>query len=455
MWDAGRFDTNNYPKDLGYIIPEPKQPENPQNQNILLVGREESCAKYPELSEIYGDLPYPLEQQIDFIVSANARMSGWLENVYDNARLIENHLDVLERYLQELKSALPASPYQEVLQSIYEQESELLAGYQGIFAQIRGAGDNQGERIVTVDASPHPRVPVIMQTFPEAYPEVVQAIDKVRLNIPASENPRDIIQAFSRGYPGIITEPEYIDGDWSFMVHGQRFFYAEGRMLPAELRDEWQKYEPWNFYSYYQELPQWRGPTEAEIEAMKEASRHPSMGSAFLYDAIYSCATYEETEAAQMVIEGVNTEQGPARVHKYIQGRIKKIKNQIMELANQDREVKDWLNSLRNVVGAYARRHIAGTGARSLHSYGLAIDLVVPRAEQYWFKAGPQWYDVPYSKRGNPPEAIIKIFESHGFVWGGKWDIFDTMHFEYRPEILILNGIIPDPEKSKWWNWQD
>jgi D-alanyl-D-alanine carboxypeptidase-like protein len=35
------------------------------------------------------------------------------------------------------------------------------------------------------------------------------------------------------------------------------------------------------------------------------------------------------------------------------------------------------------------------------------------------------------------PWEIIRIFESHGFIWGGKWYHYDTMHFEYRPELLI------------------
>jgi hypothetical protein len=35
------------------------------------------------------------------------------------------------------------------------------------------------------------------------------------------------------------------------------------------------------------------------------------------------------------------------------------------------------------------------------------------------------------------PLEIIDIFERHGFIWGGKWYHYDTMHFEYRPELLI------------------
>jgi hypothetical protein len=31
---------------------------------------------------------------------------------------------------------------------------------------------------------------------------------------------------------------------------------------------------------------------------------------------------------------------------------------------------------------------------------------------------------------------VVEIFERHGFVWGGRWSWFDTMHFEFRPELL-------------------
>jgi len=38
--------------------------------------------------------------------------------------------------------------------------------------------------------------------------------------------------------------------------------------------------------------------------------------------------------------------------------------------------------------------------------------------------------------RKNWPTEIIETFERHGFIWGGKWWHFDTIHFEYRPEII-------------------
>jgi len=33
---------------------------------------------------------------------------------------------------------------------------------------------------------------------------------------------------------------------------------------------------------------------------------------------------------------------------------------------------------------------------------------------------------------------LIAIFEDHGFIWGGQWYHYDTMHFEYRPELIEI-----------------
>jgi len=38
------------------------------------------------------------------------------------------------------------------------------------------------------------------------------------------------------------------------------------------------------------------------------------------------------------------------------------------------------------------------------------------------------------------PIQIVRIFEKHGFIWGGYWYHYDTMHFEYRPELLLPEG---------------
>jgi len=45
--------------------------------------------------------------------------------------------------------------------------------------------------------------------------------------------------------------------------------------------------------------------------------------------------------------------------------------------------------------------------------------------------------NVDLSYKNKIPQGIIDIFEKHGFIWGGKWYHYDTMHFEYRPELLF------------------
>ena len=68
----------------------------------------------------------------------------------------------------------------------------------------------------------------------------------------------------------------------------------------------------------------------------------------------------------------------------------------------------------------------------SPHGYGIAIDLNTALSD-YWY-----WrpHDGGIVYRNRMPEEIVAIFEKHGFIWGGKWYHYDTMHFEFRPELL-------------------
>jgi hypothetical protein len=88
------------------------------------------------------------------------------------------------------------------------------------------------------------------------------------------------------------------------------------------------------------------------------------------------------------------------------------------------------------IAGVLACRPVADTGKMSMHGYGAAIDLNLAVSD-YWLwqkKTDP----IPY--RNRMPQEIVEIFERHGFIWGGKWHHYDTMHFEYRPELLGMSG---------------
>ncbi|MGE4296611.1 MAG: M15 family metallopeptidase [Desulfovibrionaceae bacterium] len=89
-----------------------------------------------------------------------------------------------------------------------------------------------------------------------------------------------------------------------------------------------------------------------------------------------------------------------------------------------------------NPAGTWCWRTIKDTGRLSMHSFGMAIDLNVA-GSSYWKWDNPQAAPddtVPY--KGRMPGAIVRIFEAQGFIWGGKWHHYDSMHFEYRPELL-------------------
>jgi hypothetical protein len=82
--------------------------------------------------------------------------------------------------------------------------------------------------------------------------------------------------------------------------------------------------------------------------------------------------------------------------------------------------------------GTYNCRTVADTGQPSMHGWGAAIDINPARADSWlWHRGDPA---DAYTNR--IPEEIVAIFERHGFIWGGRWSHFDTMHFEYRPELL-------------------
>ena len=96
---------------------------------------------------------------------------------------------------------------------------------------------------------------------------------------------------------------------------------------------------------------------------------------------------------------------------------------------------------LKPSAGTYACRPIAGTGQPSAHGYGIAIDLATGPADYWrWRPGGANAY------RNRIPMQIVQIFEAHGFIWGGKWWHYDTMHFEYRPELLPPTQPAPPPQ---------
>jgi hypothetical protein len=120
--------------------------------------------------------------------------------------------------------------------------------------------------------------------------------------------------------------------------------------------------------------------------------------------------------------------------------RITSINGVDRQLAAVSRELdglpEDDKKFLYPLGGTYACRSVAGAEQTSMHAWGAAID-INPAFADYW-RWHPSAEAVPaYVNR--IPQEIVAVFERHGFIWGGRWQHFDTMHFEYRPELLILS----------------
>jgi peptidoglycan LD-endopeptidase CwlK len=103
------------------------------------------------------------------------------------------------------------------------------------------------------------------------------------------------------------------------------------------------------------------------------------------------------------------------------------------ELA-QKPELKKYLTT---PGGTFLWRIISKTNRLSMHSFGIAIDINTKYSD-YWQWAGKnlteESTEIPYKNR--IPSEIVTVFEKYGFVWGGRWHHYDTMHFEYRPELF-------------------
>lgn len=100
------------------------------------------------------------------------------------------------------------------------------------------------------------------------------------------------------------------------------------------------------------------------------------------------------------------------------------------EIAKLPKSQRIWAEG----AATYEYRVIKDTDRLSLHSFGIAIDLA-PAKTQYWKgEAISETAKIGY--KNTMPLSIVRIFEKYGFIWGGRWYHYDTMHFEYRPELL-------------------
>jgi hypothetical protein len=134
--------------------------------------------------------------------------------------------------------------------------------------------------------------------------------------------------------------------------------------------------------------------------------------------------------AVQKALVVVRLRGVPFSVHQRIEEPLKRVSKRL-DIAARAKGGPTLDRYFAHPGGTFNWRYIAGTSELSMHAWGIAID-IDPSYAHYW-------RNEPEAKRtwkNRIPQAIVDAFEAEGFIWGGRWYHYDTMHFEYRPELL-------------------
>lgn len=253
------------------------------------------------------------------------------------------------------------------------------------------------------------------------------------------------MDALAAAYPERVERVAFRNGEWAARIEGRWYYWEDGRLLTADLRPRAEEFTPLRFYRYY------RGPLRIrevppEFEErlrsiLAEREEDPPVRHPGFQDALYDVTSRAEADRTMVDVTFLGHD---TRVHPVAVDALARVERDVRAAAETDREVAEFVRGLAAVEG-FHWRNIAGTRARSFHSYGVAVDLI-PRYYGgdfgYWRWAAEagieEWWALGEEDRFMIPQPIVDAFERHGFVWGGKWLFFDPIHFEYRPEVFLL-----------------
>lgn len=243
--------------------------------------------------------------------------------------------------------------------------------------------------------------------------------------------------AFILAYASLIDSVAYGEEDAVFFLGRRPIHFADGRMLREGREDEASDFAP-VFYRY--PLERLSGPPAIT----DEDDRRPSTD---LLESLFG-----RTESGIRRHCRSTTFLGHRMfVNSLLIEPLRAAERDILAEAGGDSAVARWISEL-DITYSFIDKGIAGSSSRSYHAWGMAVDLVPASygGKQVYWRWGRAlgrdgWRNIPPEGRWSPPQAVIEAFERAGFVWGGKWLHFDTIHFEYRPEILLYNRLISGP----------
>lgn len=246
---------------------------------------------------------------------------------------------------------------------------------------------------------------------------------------PPRDDPR--VQAFVQAYAPLIDSVLYGEDDVVFVLGEHRIRFDDGRMIADGRPTDREACDP-IFYRYSLET----------LTAPPPSEELPT----YCTDLAESLWGRTETEIRRhgrsMIFLGHRM-----FVNELLVDPLAAVERDVRKAAASDSSVASWADHI-SITYSFINREIAGSPTRSYHAWGMAIDLVPTsyhgrHVYWRWSRVFDQegWDKIPLEERWSPPAAVVSIFESHGFVWGGKWPHFDDIHFEYRPEIILYNRL--------------
>ena len=258
-------------------------------------------------------------------------------------------------------------------------------------------------------------------------------------------NPELALRALQEAFPDRVSGIAFTDGDWTVRVSGRLFYWAGGRLLPEADRHNADNFGHLSFYLIPERPVSPSTFSAQQIEGLRERGTSEARRARLDVHGAFQAALYggsnrREIEALQRRVEFLGFRMS---VHRDI----------VAPLQRVEAEIRAWeggsafIATLGSAYG-FAWRQIAETQRMSFHSWGLAVD-ILPRNSggrpifwQWERDRNPDWMLVPLERRWSPPQEVIDIFKRNGFIWGGNWIFYDTMHFEFRPELLAYTRLV-------------
>ncbi len=214
------------------------------------------------------------------------------------------------------------------------------------------------------------------------------------------ERSRAVMQAFAHSYPDRITGPVSLrqkpsgGSDWSFVMDGKNYFYADGRFLNEDDIREGADYNSILIYNYTTDFAAAPEEENPWLQYAKELFyrrmifdppdvlwgryRNGSSRSPF-YERLLGAETRDASYEASSVVKFLDWS---IRVHKRLVDPLARIEKRILALQEAESadgaksEIAAWRKELDSIT-AWNWRNVAGSGNRSYHSYGTAVDLLM------------------------------------------------------------------------------